>query len=228
MVKNNLSHVALILDGNNRWAKKNNLQKINGYKAGFSNIKKITYHSLSKKISDLTLFTLSSENYKRPSVNILYELIYSNFSDLFEELINKKNIKIKIFGSRLNLPRKIIDIFEEAENYSSNNKALNLNIAFNYGFKEEIKEVLKKFKKNINDINIENDNEIRDLFFLKSISDPDILIRTGGYKRLSNFIMFNLTYTELFFSNTLWPEFSTNEYDIILEKYANINRKYGL
>ena len=228
MAKNNLSHVALILDGNNRWAKKNNLQKINGYKAGFDNIKKITNHSLSKNISDLTLFTLSSENYKRPSINILYELIYSNFSDLFEELINKKNIRIKVFGSRLNLPKKIIDIFEQAENYSSNNKALNLNIAFNYGFKEEIKEVLKKFKKNINDVNIENENEIRDLFFLKSMTDPDILIRTGGYKRLSNFIMFNLTYTEFFFSNTLWPEFSTNEYDIILENYANINRKYGL
>ena len=228
MSKNKLTHVALILDGNNRWAKENNLQKINGYKAGFENIKKIIIHSLSKNISDLTLFTLSSENFQRPSMSILYELIYSNFSDLFDELINKKNIKIKIFGSRNNLPKKIIDIFQQTEKMSQNNKALNLNIAFNYGFKDEIKEVLKKYKKNIDNINIDNEKEIRDLFFLKSFSDPDILIRTGGYKRLSNFIMFNLTYTEFFFSNTLWPEFSIKEFDGILDEYANINRKYGL
>ena len=228
MSKNNLSHVAFILDGNNRWAKKHNLQTINGYEAGFDNIKKITYHSLSKNISDLTLFTLSSENYQRPSLSILYELIYSNFSDLLDEMINKRNIKIKIFGSRNNLPHKIIDIFQQAEKMSEKNNALNMNIAFNYGFKEEIKEVLKKYKKNMNGINIENENAIRDLFFLKSNSDPDILIRTGGYKRLSNFIMFNLTYTELFFSNTLWPEFSIQEFDNILENYANIDRKYGL
>ena len=228
MSKNKLTHVALILDGNNRWAKENNLQKINGYKAGFENIKKIIIHSLSKNISDLTLFTLSSENYQRPSLSILYELIYSNFSDLLDEMINKRNIKIKIFGSRNNLPNKIIDIFQQAEKMSEKNDALNMNIAFNYGFKEEIKEVLKKYKKNMNDINIENTNAIRDLFFLKSNSDPDILIRTGGYKRLSNFIMFNLTYTELFFSNTLWPEFSIQEFDNILENYANIDRKYGL
>ncbi len=228
MSKNKLTHVALILDGNNRWAKENNLQKINGYKAGFENIKKITNHSLSKNISDLSLFTLSSENYQRPSINILYELIYSNFSDLFDELINKKNIKIQIFGSRRNLPKKIIDIFQQAEKMSHNNKALNLNIAFNYGFKDEIKEVLKKYKKNIDSINIDDEKEIRDLFFLKSTSDPDILIRTGGYKRLSNFIMYNLTYTEFFFSNTLWPEFSTKEFDNILENYTKINRKYGL
>ena len=111
---------------------------------------------------------------------------------------------------------------------SQNNKALNLNIAFNYGFKDEIKEVLKKYKKKIDNINIENEKEIRDLFFLKSSSDPDILIRTGGYKRLSNFIMFNLTYTELFFTQTLWPDFTINELKSIVDKYFSIDRKYGL
>ena len=228
MGNNQLSHVAFILDGNKRWAEKNNYSKVEGYKKGFENIKKIVDHTLSLKISNLTLFTLSSENFNRPSLNIIYDIIYNNFSKLFDDLVTKKNIKIKIFGSRKNLPKKIIDIFYEAENFHSTNNSLNLNIAFNYGFKDEITQVLKEFKKKINTLNLENELEIKELFSLGLIDDPDILIRTGGYKRLSNFIMYNLTYTELFFTNTLWPEFSINEYDNIIKDYTNISRKYGL
>ncbi len=228
MGNNKLSHIAFILDGNKRWAEKNNYSKGEGYKKGFENIKKIVDHTLSLQISNLTLFTLSSENFNRPSLNIIYEIIYNNFSKLFDDLVNKKNIKIKIFGSRKNLPKKIIDIFYEAENFRTNNNSLNLNIAFNYGFKDEVKEVLKKFKKKFNTLNLENELEVKELFSLGLIDDPDILIRTGGYKRLSNFIMYNLTYTELFFTNTLWPEFSINEYDNIIKDYTNISRKYGL
>ncbi len=228
MGNNKLSHIAFILDGNKRWAEKNNYSKVEGYKKGFENIKKIVDHTLSLQISNLTLFTLSSENFNRPSLNIIYEIIYNNFSKLFDDLVNKKNIKIKIFGSRKNLPKKIIDIFYEAENFRTNNNSLNLNIAFNYGFKDEVKEVLKKFKKKFNTLNLENELEVKELFSLGLIDDPDILIRTGGYKRLSNFIMYNLTYTELFFTNTLWPEFSINEYDNIIKDYTNISRKYGL
>ena len=228
MGNNKLSHIAFILDGNKRWAEKNNYSKVEGYKKGFENIKKIVDHTLSLKISNLTLFTLSSENFNRPSLAIIYEIIYNNFSKLFDDLVTKKNIKIKIFGSRKNLPKKIIDIFYEAENFHSTSNSLNLNIAFNYGFKDEITQVLKEFKKKINTLNLENELEIKELFSLGLIDDPDILIRTGGYKRLSNFIMYNLTYTELFFTNTLWPEFSINEYDNIIKDYTNISRKYGL
>ena len=142
MVKNKLSHIALILDGNNRWAKSKKLNKTYGYKKGFDNIKKIVDHSLLKKIDNLTLFTLSSENFNRPSLKIIYELIYNNFPLLFDELINEKKVKINIFGSRQKLPQKIINIFNEIEKKSEKNNALILNIAFNYGFKEEIKEVL--------------------------------------------------------------------------------------
>ncbi len=228
MADNSLSHVALILDGNKRWAKKNNLNSKTGYKKGFDNIKKIIDCCLRLNIPNVTLFTLSSENYKRSSINLIYEIIYNNFSQLIDELINKQNIKINIFGSRINLPAKVIDMFDKAEKISNNNKSLNLNIAFNYGFKEEIKEVLKKFKSSINDIDIENNEQIRKLFYLGYCDDPDVLIRTGGYKRLSNFIMYNLTYTELFFTDTLWPEFSTNEFEKIVNDYLKINRKYGL
>jgi Undecaprenyl pyrophosphate synthase len=146
-LKNKLNHIALILDGNKRWAQKNNLRNIYGYTKGFENIKKIVKYSLSLKISNLTLFTLSSENYNRSSVNLIYKIIYENFNNVFEELVRKNGVKVNIFGDRKNLPTKIIDIFDKIENLSSNNKSMNLHIAFNYGFKNEMKDVLEKGKK---------------------------------------------------------------------------------
>ena len=120
------------------------------------------------------------------------------------------------------------NIFENIENISSQNNKLNLNIAFNYGFKEEIKNILQKVKENKTELNVDNEKEIDKLFHIGFLPDPDLLIRTGGYQRLSNFIMYNLTYTELFFSRTLWPDFSANEYQSIIDKYFKIKRKYGL
>ena len=228
MNQNSLNHIAFILDGNKRWAKKNNVNQIQGYNKGFENIKTIINYSLKNKIKYLTLFALSSENFDRPSVKILYDIIYTKFSILIDDLIKSKKVKVKIFGSRENLPEKIIKIFNQAEELSLNNNALNLNIAFNYGFKNEIKEVLKKFKENIDNINLNKKSEINNLFYLGDFNDPDILIRTGGHKRLSNFIMFNLTYTELFFTETLWPEFNINELETIINQYLKIERKYGL
>ena len=228
MIKNNLSHIAFILDGNKRWAKKNKLSNLDGYKAGFEKIKIIVEHCLNKNILNLTLFALSSENFKRPSINILYEIIYNNFSNLIDDLTDKKDIKINIFGNKENLPSKILNIFERAENLTKNNKSLNLNIAFNYGFRDEIKYVLENFKNNFETFNLEDSNKIRSLFYLGNIPDPDILIRTGGYQRLSNFIMYNLTYTEMFFSKTLWPDFTSDELDQIIDKFVNIKRTYGL
>ena len=223
-----ISHIALILDGNKRWAKKNKLSKIAGYNTGFKKIQEIVNFSLNIKLKNLTLFTLSSENFYRPSVNIIYDIIYNNFSKLLDDLIRKNNIKIKIFGKRDNLPEKIKEIFDEAEKLTNENTNLNLNLAFNYGFKDEIKQVLLNFKNNLNNINLDNDKDINSLFYLGSLPDPDLLIRTGGYKRISNFIMYNLTYSELFFTKTLWPEFNIKEFEQIIDDYYKINRKYGL
>ncbi len=225
---NNLDHIAFILDGNKRWAKKNNYTNLYGYTKGFENIKKIVSFSLYKNIKNITIFALSSENFNRSSVNIIYDIIYENFTNIFTELIKEKGVKIKIFGSRNNLPDKILGIFEKIETTSLNNNKLNLNIAFNYGFKEEIKNLLERIINNKIKININNQNEINNLFYLGAYPDPDILIRTGGHKRLSNFIMYNLTYTEFFFTDTLWPDFSENELDSIIDKYKKIDRKYGL
>ena len=147
---------------------------------------------------------------------------------MLNQIIEEKKIKIKIIGSTDNLPSKIIEIIREAEKITNENKILNLNLAFNYGFKDEIKNVLKKYKKNIDSFNIDDNREIKKLFYLDEIDDPQILIRTGGYKRLSNFIMYNLTYTELFFTDTLWPEFNEIEFQKIIKEYHKINRKYGL
>ena len=221
-------HIAVILDGNKRWAKKNNCTKIFGYSKGFENIKNLVKYSLDLNLKNLTIFALSSENYNRSSVNIIYDIIYNNFSNFFDELIKDNGVKINIFGSKKNLPNKIIEIFEKIENLSVNNKILNLNIAFNYGFKNEIKDVLKLIKNTQEDINLDDANSIKKLFYLGSLPDPDLLIRTGGYQRLSNFVMYNLTYTELFFTETLWPDFSEHEFKSIISKYLKISRKYGL
>ena len=228
MSVNNLTHVAFILDGNKRWAKKNKLKTILGYQKGFDNIKKIVDCSLDLNISHLTLFTLSSENFKRSSIDVIYEIIYKNFSKILDEFIEQKNVKIKIIGSRINIPHKINDIFNKVETISINNEKLTLNIAFNYGFTDEIKSVVNKIQSTKDKNKLETFKDIKGLFFLGNMPDPDILIRTGGYQRLSNFIMFNLTYTELFFTKTLWPDFDTIEYNKIINKFYNINRKYGL
>ena len=225
---NNLEHIAFILDGNKRWAKKNNFSNFIGYSKGFENIRNLVNFSLNIKLKNLTLYALSSENFHRSSLYLIYDIIYKNFSKYFNDLVVDNGVKIKIFGSRKNLPKKILDIFENIENLSLNNNALNLNIAFNYGFKNEIKKVLNRVKDNSLKINLNNQQEIDNLFDIGAFPDPDILIRTGGYKRLSNFIMYNLTYTELFFTDTLWPEFSEKEFKDIITKFSNISRKYGL
>ena len=228
MTKNKLSHVAFILDGNKRWAKKNHLTKIQGYKHGFEKVKEIVDFSLKINLKNLTMFTLSSENINRSSIKIIFDIIYNNFSELIEEIASKKLIKINILGSKKNLPSKISKILTDAENMTCDNTSLNLNLAFNYGFKDEIKKALINYKENFNNINIDDDQSVRKLFHLGSREDPDLLIRTGGYKRLSNFIMYNLTYTELFFTDTLWPDFSESEFNKIIDEFSSINRKYGL
>ena len=225
---NNLNHIALILDGNKRWAKQNNVSNIHGYSKGFENIKNLVKFSLSIKLSYLTVFALSSENFSRSSVKIIYDIIYKNFQNIFNELVQDKGVKIKIFGSRENLPNKIIQIFEKIETVSLNNNNLQLNIAFNYGFKNEIRNIFKKIKENKLINNIDDEKNIDKLFFIGSLPDPDILIRTGGYQRLSNFTMYQLTYTELFFTKTLWPDFSEIELQSIIDKYSKTKRKYGL
>ena len=227
MPNNNLEHIAFILDGNKRWAKKNNINLKNAYKKGLENISELISDCIKIKIKYLTLFTLSSENIKRQTVGNIFQVIYEDFSFFFDKIIEEKKVKIKIIGSKKTLPSKILKLIDHCENATKNNDYLILNLAFNYGFKNEIQQVLQKFKDNLT-IKLNNSKDIKKLFLLGDIKDPDLLIRTGGEKRLSNFIMYNLTYTEIFFIDTLWPDFKIKELKLIINKYNNIKRNYGL
>ena len=227
MPNNKLEHIAFILDGNKRWAKKNNINLQDAYKKGLENILELTKNCLEIKLKYLTLFTLSSENIQRQSVNNIFQVIYDDFSFFFEKIIEEKKVKIKVVGSKLNLPIKILKLIDHCEYETKDNKQLILNLAFNYGFKNEIRQVLQKIKDD-SSIKINSMKNINELFLLGNIKDPDLLIRTGGEKRLSNFIMYNLTYTEIFFIDTLWPDFKFEELEILIAKYKTIKRNYGL
>ena len=228
MNNKNPKHIAIILDGNKRWASINNHSVMEGYNKGLDKIRIIMQVNLEKKIPYLTLFTLSSENLFRTSINNIFEIILNCFEKFLHEIIDENKIKIRIIGRRNNLPKKIINIINKCEDLTSKNKELTLNLAFNYGFKNEISNVIEKIIKSKKLINPQNLSEINDLFDLGNIPDPDILIRTGGHKRLSNFILYNLSYTEIFFIDTLWPDFSILEYNQIISEYYKIERNYGL
>ena len=218
------------MDGNKRWAKNQNLPIKDAYNAGIDNVLKISEKLIEKKIKYLSVYALSTENLKRNSVNLIFNSIFDKFSIFLNKLIDEKSIKIKVIGEKDNLPIKLKKIINEAEIKTINNKKLTLIIAFNYGFKSELLSVLKKVYKKIkslNNKNIENIN-LDNLFYLRDIPDPDILIRTGGYQRLSNYFMYNLCYTELFFTETLWPDFKKNELDKIINKLKKITRNYRL
>ena len=227
MPNNNLEHIAFILDGNKRWAKKNNINLKNAYKKGLDNISQLIINCIELRLKYLTLFTLSSENIQRQSVNNIFQVIYDDFSFFFDKIIQEKKVKIKIIGSKLNLPIKILKLIDHCEYETKKNNFLTLNLAFNYGFKNEIKQVLQKIKDD-RAVNINTSDDIKKLFLLGNTKDPDLLIRTGGERRLSNFIMYNLTYTEIFFIDTLWPDFKFEELKLIIGEYYNINRTYGL
>ena len=218
------------MDGNKRWAENQNLPIEDAYNAGIDNVLKIAKQLIEKKIKYLSVYALSTENLKRKSVNLIFNSIFFKFSRFLNKLIDEKSIKIKVIGEKDNLPIKLKKLINEAEIKTINNKKLTLIIAFNYGFKSELRSVLKnayKKIKSVNNKNIENIN-LDNLFYLRDIPDPDILIRTGGYQRLSNYLMYNLCYTELFFTETLWPDFKKNELDKIINKFKKITRNYGL
>jgi len=212
------------MDGNQRWAVLNKKNRLEGYLAGLNNLKIIINKCIEKKIKNLTVYALSAENINRASSKIIFNLIRDKHKDFLNELLINNIININVIGEEKKIPKDILDIFKLS--VKKKNPNINLNIVFNYGTQDEIvsivKNILKKKYKTI------NKNTIRSSMYLGAIPDPDILIRTGGYKRLSNFILLNLSYTELFFTNTLWPDFSQSDLDDILLKFSKVNRNYGL
>ena len=223
---NQLNHVAIIMDGNGRWGLKKRGSRNYGHLKGLKTVEKVIKSSLDQRIPYLTLYTFSTENWKRPEkeINFLFDLIRKQIKKNLKKII-KQGIKINIIGRRKKLPVDILKSLKLIEKKTQKNKAITINLALNYGSKEEIVDACRKFVSEKNKkVNIKN---FQKKLYTKSIPDPDILIRTGGTRRLSNFLLWQLAYTEIFFINKLWPDFNENDYNKIISKFHKIKRNFG-
>ncbi len=219
---NKLNHIAFIMDGNGRWGKKKNKSRNYGHYFGVKTVKKIVEKSIKLKIPIVTFYVFSTENWRRPKkeINFLFKLIKNYFNVELPNVI-KNGIKIKIIGEVKNLPKSLKVILKNTEKKTKHNKKITVVLALNYGAKKEILNSLKKSIKKI------TEKEICKNLYTKNMPDPDILIRTGGRKRLSNFMLWQLAYTELYFLDKLWPDFSSKDLEKIIKSYHNIKRNYG-
>jgi len=223
---NELNHVAIIMDGNGRWGLKKRRSRNYGHLKGLNAVETVIKSSLDQKIPYLTLYTFSSENWRRPDneINFLFNLIRKHIKKNLKKII-KQGIKINIIGRRSKLPTDIFESLKLIEKKTKKNNAITINLALNYGSKEEIVDACNKFVfGNNKKIDIKN---FQKKLYTKSMPDPDILIRTGGTKRLSNFLLWQLAYTEIFFMDKLWPDFSKNDFNKIINKFHMIKRNFG-
>ena len=222
---NPIKHVAIIMDGNGRWGIKHKNSRNAGHRAGLNSVEKIINECLKINIKYLTLYTFSTENWKRPKkeINFLFNLLENFLTNKIDNLI-KKNIKLKFIGEINKLPNKLKALIKKSEFKTSKNLSLQVNVALNYGSKNEIVQSIKNIKKKRIIINKEN---IDKNLFTKNIIDPDILIRTGNTQRLSNFMLWQLAYTEIFFEKKLWPDFKVSDFKKILNRFKIIKRNYG-
>jgi len=221
---NPLKHVAIIMDGNGRWGLKYKNSRNSGHKAGLVTVEKIIKESLEQKIKFLTLYAFSTENWKRPKkeINYLFSLLENFLINRIDDL-HKQNIKLKIIGIK-NFSKKLNNLLNLAEKKTNKNNKLQINLALNYGSKSELLNAFKKLNKNKKKI-----NEINLIKYMhtKNIPDPEILIRTGNTSRLSNFLLWQIAYSEIFFEKKLWPAFNKKDFRMILKKYKKIKRNFG-
>ena len=222
---NLVKHVAIIMDGNGRWGLKHKKSRNLGHKEGLKTVEKIIKVSIKNKIEYLTLFAFSTENWKRPKkeIKFLFQLLDS-FIDKKISKFNKNNIKLKIIGNIDNFSKKLKKKLYNSEKITIKNNKLQVNLALNYGSKSELINAYKKLNKKKLNINIKN---LEKYLYTANIPDPDILIRTGNTNRLSNFLLWQIAYTEIFFEKKLWPDFNENDYSKIISKFKKIKRNYG-
>jgi len=221
---NPLNHVAIIMDGNGRWGLKHKNSRNAGHKAGLKTVEKIIKETIKNKIKFLTLYAFSTENWKRPKkeVNFLFDLLENFLKNRINEL-HKQNIKLKIIGLK-NFSPKLNKLLNLSEKKTFKNKRLQINLALNYGSKFELISAFKKLQKNRDKINEKN---ISKYLQTKNVPDPDLLIRTGNTKRLSNFLLWQIAYSEIFFEKKLWPDFNEKDYVRIIKKFKMIKRNFG-
>ena len=221
---NPLNHVAIIMDGNGRWGLKYKNSRNAGHKAGLKSVEKIIKETIKQKIKFLTLYAFSTENWKRPKkeINYLFKLL-ENFLITRIDDLHKKNIRLKIIGNK-NFSSKLNKLLNYSEKKTSKNTKLQINLALNYGSKSELIDAFKNLYKNKDKINEKN---LTKYLQTKNIPDPDLLIRTGNTKRLSNFLLWQLAYSEIFFEKKLWPAFNEKDYNRIIIEYKKIKRNFG-
>ena len=221
---NPINHVAIIMDGNGRWGLKHKNSRNAGHKAGLKTVEKIINITIKNKIKYLTLFAFSTENWKRPKseINYLFNLL-ENFLKSKIESLNKRNIKLNIIGFK-KFPQKLNKLLIKSEKKTLKNKTLQINLALNYGSKLELINAFKNLAKNKQKISI---NNLSKNLLTKNIPDPDFLIRTGNTKRLSNFLLWQLAYAEIFFEKKLWPDFNEKDYVKIIKRFKKIKRNFG-
>tara|TARA_X000000368_G_scaffold409559_1_gene391660 strand:- start:1196 stop:1867 length:672 start_codon:yes stop_codon:yes gene_type:complete len=220
---NKLNHIAFIMDGNGRWGIRKNKGRNFGHFAGVKTVKKIVEASIKFNIPIVTFYVFSTENWKRPKkeINFLFKLINSYFKTELSEVV-KNGIKVNIIGELNKLPKKLKMILKETKNKTKKNKKIEVNLALNYGSKMELINTFKKIRlKKINEKNI-NKN-----LYTGKHPDPDILIRTGGRKRLSNFMLWQLAYSELYFLDKLWPDFLPKDLLKVIMNYNKTKRNFG-
>ena len=222
------SHIAIIMDGNGRWGLKKYKDRNKGHYFGLQNINKIINDCIKINIKYLTLYTFSTENWNRPKkeIDYLFFLFKYFYKKNFNKL-NKNNIKIKFIGNLKNIPKDLKVIIKKIQDKTKNNSAITVIFAFNYGAKSELVNAFKNIIKNKNKVNKINEDLINNNLYTKNIPDPDILIRTGGEKRLSNFLLWQLSYAELFFINKNWPDFNFLDLKKIINTFRVTKRKFG-
>ena len=221
---NPLNHVAIIMDGNGRWGLKYKSSRNAGHREGLKTVEKVIKETIKNDIKFLTLYAFSTENWKRPKneINYLFNLLEYFLINRLEE-IHKRNIKIKILGNK-KFSKKLNNLLNFVEKKTLKNSKLQINLALNYGSKIELLNAFKKIKKSNNKINAKN---LEKYLQTNGIPDPDLLIRTGNTKRLSNFLLWQLAYSEIFFEKKLWPAFNEKDYKKIIKDYKSIKRNFG-
>ena len=220
-----VKHVAIIMDGNGRWGIKNKNNRNYGHKQGLATLEKIVDRAIHKKIKFLTLFTFSTENWKRPKkeINFLFILLENFLKEKINEL-HEKGIYLKFIGSKKKLKKTLVKRILDAEKLTRFNKKIQINLALNYGFKKEMINainILIRKKLPVSEKNLEQN------FYTNGIPNPDILIRTGNTRRLSNFMLWQLAYTEIFFEKKYWPDFNTRDFDRVISNFYKIKRNFG-
>ncbi|OGI23619.1 MAG: di-trans,poly-cis-decaprenylcistransferase [Candidatus Melainabacteria bacterium RIFOXYA12_FULL_32_12] len=227
-----LQHIAIIMDGNRRWAKKHLLPSMSGHNAGVKSLKTIVSHAAEIGVKYLTVYAFSTENWgrKKEEVDFLMMLLGETVKKELDEL-HKNNVKIRIIGNMENLNPELQKILEYSMNVTAANTGLNLQVAINYGSRDEITQAMKKIVKDVQAEKLSPDDINSDLIsnylYTSDIPDPDLLIRTGGDQRLSNYLLWQLAYTEIYVSDTLWPDFGKDELDEAVAEFAKRERRFG-